>query len=86
MTHLDPQQTDKPTVQVRKLLERDLTEARTVLQRAFGTFLGATTPEYFVTDRNYVRSRWLADPSAALAAVIDGKLAGSNLASHWGTG
>ena len=85
MTHLDPQQADKPTVQVRKLLERDLAEARMVLQRAFGTFLGATTPEHFMTDRNYVRSRWLADPSAALAAVIDGKLVGSNLAARWGT-
>ena len=85
MTHLDAQRTNKPTVQVRKLLERDLTEARMVLQRAFGTFLGATTPELFMADRNYVRSRWLADPSAALAAVIDGKLVGSNLAARWGT-
>lgn len=54
-----------------------------MLQRAFGTFLCAPDPERFITDRNYVRSRWLADPSAALAAIVDGELGGSNLATRW---
>ena len=81
----DTPRTGRPTIEVRNLLEPELSEATLVLQRAFGTFLGAPDPERFMTDRNYVRSRWLADPSAALAAIVDGELVGSNLATRWGS-
>lgn len=67
------------------LVESDLAAATRVMQRAFGTFLGAPDPDRFMTDRNYVRSRWRADPSAALTAVVDGKVVGSNLVTAWGS-
>ncbi len=75
----------EPVVEVRALVESDLAAATRVMQRAFGTFLGAPDPDRFMTDRNYVRSRWRADPSAALTAVVDGKVVGSNLVTAWGS-
>ncbi|WP_333730456.1 GNAT family N-acetyltransferase [Mycobacterium xenopi] len=54
-------------------------------RRAFATFLGAPDPDSFWADREYVRSRWRTDPSAALAAELDGAVVGSNLATRWGS-
>jgi hypothetical protein len=36
-------------------------------------------------DAAYVRTRWLADPTAAFAAEVDDELAGSNFVSNWGS-
>ena len=77
--------TDTPVVEVRALRESDLVAATHVMQRAFGTFLGASDPDRFMADRNYVRSRWRADPTSALAAVVDGEVVGSNLVTGWGS-
>ena len=77
--------TDTPVVEVRALRESDLVAATHVMQRAFGTFLGSPDPDRFMADRNYVRSRWRADPTSALAALVDGKVVGSNLVTSWGS-
>ncbi|MCU1608806.1 MAG: GCN5-related N-acetyltransferase [Pseudonocardiales bacterium] len=55
-------------VDVRLLAEGDLVDADRVMRLAFGTFLGLADPMAFLGDGDYVRSRWTADPSAALAA------------------
>ncbi|MEE2638593.1 MAG: GNAT family N-acetyltransferase [Acidobacteriota bacterium] len=55
------------------------------MQRAFGTLLGAPEPDHFMSDRNYIRSRWRADPSTVFAAVADDLLVGSNVATRWGS-
>jgi len=39
----------------------------------------------FYPDRDYIRPRFRADPKAAFAAHVDGKLVGSNLVSRWGS-
>jgi GNAT superfamily N-acetyltransferase len=72
-------------VSVRPLQEADLPAARQICRLAFGTFLGVPDPSTFWADREYVSHRWHADPRAALAADVDGTLAGSNFATHWGS-
>ena len=52
---------------------------------AFGTFLGAPDPEKFWADRDYVYGRFGAEHVAAFAVDLDGKLAGSNFATRWGS-
>lgn len=44
---------------------------------AFGTFLGVPDPGGLFGDADHVRTRWRACPDAALAAELDGRLAGS---------
>ncbi|TAH38078.1 MAG: GNAT family N-acetyltransferase [Planctomycetota bacterium] len=75
----------QPEVTVRPLEERDLPAADRILRFAFGTFLGLPEPLSFMGDADYVRTRWLADPSAAFGAEIDGELVGSNFATSWGS-
>lgn len=72
-------------VDVRPLAEGDLVDADRVMRLAFGTFLGLAEPMAFLGDGDYVRSRWTADPSAALAAEADGRVVGSNFATRWGS-
>lgn len=72
-------------VVVRPLTEDDLGEADRIFRVAFGTFVGLPEPERFAGDADYVRSRWRAGPAAALAAEVDGRLAGSNFAANWGS-
>ena len=72
-------------VNVRPLAKEDLDEADRICRVAFGTFLGVPEPEGFFGDADYVRTRWKADPGAALAAELDGHLAGSNFAANWGS-
>jgi GNAT superfamily N-acetyltransferase len=76
---------DSAEVRVRPLIEGDLDEADRIFRLAFGTFLGAPEPEGFFGDADYVRTRWRADPGAALAAELDGGLVGSNFAANWGS-
>jgi GNAT superfamily N-acetyltransferase len=65
--------------------EDDLQEADRIMRLAFGTFIGLPDPVSFAGDADYVYTRYRADPLAALVAEIDGKIAGSNFALHWGS-
>jgi hypothetical protein len=56
---------------VRELRESDLPLADVILCSAFDTFTGVAS---LFGDRDYVRTRWLADPGAAFAAERDGQL------------
>ena len=73
------------SVSVRPMREPDLAEARPIFRVAFGTFVGAPTPESFWADREYVFTRWRADPGGSLVAEANGSLAGSNFATKWGS-
>jgi GNAT superfamily N-acetyltransferase len=72
-------------VTIRPLLERDLAAADRIFRLAFGTFLRLPDPLQFAGDSDWVRSRWLADASTALAAELDGEVAGSNFVTGWGS-
>lgn len=72
-------------VSVRPLEERDLEAADRIFRLAFGTFLGLPDPLRFFEGADYARGRWVADPTAAFAAELDGELVGSNFASNWGS-
>jgi hypothetical protein len=72
-------------VHVYPLAEQDLDEADRICRVAFGTFLGMPEPEKCFGDADHVRTRWKADPGAALAAELDGRLAGTNFATNWGS-
>lgn len=65
--------------------EGDLQEADRIMRLAFGTFIGLPDPMSFAGDADYIRTRYRADPSAALVAEVDGRIAGSNFALHWGS-
>ena len=77
--------TDAAEVNVRRLAAEDLDEADRICRVAFGTFVGMPEPEKFFGDADLVRTRWRADPGAALAAEVGGRLAGSNFAANWGS-
>jgi len=72
-------------VTVRAMREQDLPAADRIMRLAFGTFLGMPDPLKFMGDADYVRTRWLADPSAAFAAELAGELVGTNFATRWGS-
>jgi GNAT superfamily N-acetyltransferase len=72
-------------VLIRPMREGDLEEADRIVRLAFGTFLGLPDPMKFMGDANYVRTRYLADPPAALTAEINGRVVGSNFALDWGS-
>lgn len=70
---------------IRSMRDTDLEEADRIMRLAFGTFLGLPDPMKFMGDADYVRTRYRADPSAALVAEIDGRIVGSNFALDWGS-
>lgn len=70
---------------VRHLSKDELAEADRIVRLAFGTFLGLPDPMRFMGDGDYVRTRYAADPSAALAAELDGRLVGTNFVTRWGS-
>src|SRR5436189_4299245 len=72
-------------ITVRPLQESDLSGADKIMRLAFGTFIGLPDPMAFMGDANYVRTRWIANPSAAFAAEVNGELVGSNFATNWGS-
>jgi GNAT superfamily N-acetyltransferase len=72
-------------VVVRRLEEGELAEADRIMRLAFGTFLGLPDPMAFMGDADYVRTRWEADPTVALAAELDGRLVGTNFVTRWGS-
>jgi GNAT superfamily N-acetyltransferase len=65
--------------------EADLVEARRIFRVAFGTFIGVPHPEDFAADREYIFTRWRANPKAALVAEVNGALGGSNFVTNWGS-
>jgi predicted N-acetyltransferase YhbS len=76
-------QTSKPTdTIVRTLRESDPASADAILRSAFDTFTGVAS---LFGDKDYVRTRWLADPDAAFAAEREGELVGSNFVTRWGS-
>ncbi|MDT2008063.1 GNAT family N-acetyltransferase [Rhodococcus opacus] len=72
-------------VSVRPLAQADLDDADEIFRIAFGTFLGLPDPRTTFGSADLVRTRWAANPDAAFAAVVDGRLAGSNFAARWGS-
>jgi GNAT superfamily N-acetyltransferase len=70
---------------VSALDEKDLAEAARILRLAFGTFLGVPDPKSFWSDRDYVYGRQHDAHVASFGAKLDGKLAGSNFATNWGS-
>lgn len=55
------------------------------MRLAFGTFLGAPDPINVFGSRDYVRSRFVAEPSWGFVAERDGEVVGSNFAIRWGS-
>lgn len=75
----------KMDLKVRPLTQGDLRDADYITRMAFGTFIGLPNPANFGEGMDHIRTRWLADPKAAFAAEVDGKLVGSCLATRWGS-
>ena len=72
-------------IAVRPLVETDLVEADRVFRLAFGTEFGLPEPMAFRGDSDLVKTRWRADPPAALGAFRGGELIGSSFAARWGS-
>src|SRR3990170_6710177 len=72
----------KPRISVRPLREDDLAEADRILREAFDTFTGIKN---LFADKDYLRTRWRAAPDRAIAAEANGRLAGSNIITLWGS-
>ena len=72
-------------IQIRELREGDLAAADRVFRLAFGTRLGLPDPMAFYGDGDCIRTRWLADPTAAFAAESQGELIASIFAARWGS-
>ena len=70
---------------VRPLTENDIPTADRICRLAFGTVIGLHDPMQFFGDRDPIRTRFRADPPAALAAEVNGELVGSNFIAHWGS-
>jgi predicted N-acetyltransferase YhbS len=68
------------SIEIRLMQQSDIPQADRIMRLAFGTFLGLPDPLSFMGDASYVKNRYMADPSAALVAELDGKLVGSNFA------
>jgi GNAT superfamily N-acetyltransferase len=67
---------------IRLLQESELQTADRIFRLAFETFTQSTN---FFGDTDLMISHWKADPTAAFAAEVDGRLLGSNLATNWGS-
>jgi len=72
-------------ISIRPLRENDLATAEHIRRLAFGTWRRVPDPTTFGMDTDYIRTRWLANPSAGFGAEREGELVGSNLATDWGT-
>ena len=70
---------------IRLLTEDELGQADKIFRLSFGTFLGLPDPLSFFGDKDYIRTRFWADPSLSLAAEVDGKLVGTNFIANWGS-
>jgi GNAT superfamily N-acetyltransferase len=72
-------------ITVSPLRADELGEAVRIFRVAFGTFVGAPDPASFMGDRDLLTPRWRRDPSSVVAARLDGRLIGSNVATRWGS-
>jgi len=68
-------------IEVRPLVEDDVDGADRILRTAFGAFLNIDMDD----DTDVIRTRVRASHNAALAAFVDGTLAGSALVTLWGS-
>ncbi len=84
-TLTDDAHEDSGTAVVRQLRGDEVADAERIMRVAFGTFLGFPDPAAFGGDSDVVGSRWRSDPTRAYALDVDGCLAGSNLATNWGS-
>jgi len=82
MPTVEPSESD---VSIRRLEEPDLPAADRIFRLAFGTFLRLPDPMNFHGDADLIRTRWLADPSAAFGAFLADKIVGSNVVTKWGS-
>ena len=74
--------TSSLAISVRPLRESELDIADRVCREAFNTFVGV--PDLF-GDLDYVHTRWGTAPDLAIAAEVNGALAGSNFITCWGS-
>lgn len=63
----------------------DVAEAERLFHVAFGTFVGLPDPASFGGDKDLVSTRWHGKTAQGVVAEIDGKLAGSNMITKWGS-
>ncbi len=74
-----------PSIKIGPLKESDLPEADRIMRLAFGTFLGIPDPMNFMGDRNFIAPRFHSKHVKVLAARLDGRLIGLNVATRWGS-
>jgi GNAT superfamily N-acetyltransferase len=73
-------------IKIRQLEESDLASADRMFRLAFGTFLGLPDPMTFFGDADYVKTRFLADPTSTFSAESSsGELVGFNFVINWGS-
>jgi N-acetylglutamate synthase-like GNAT family acetyltransferase len=72
-------------VSIRPLKGAELDKADQIFRSSFGTFLGLPDPSAFMSGAELVRARWRSNPSAFLAAELDGEIVGSCYATNWGS-
>jgi GNAT superfamily N-acetyltransferase len=73
-------------IKIRQLAESDLDAADCMFRLAFGTFLGLPDPMTSFGNADYVKTRFLADPTSTLAAeFVNGQLVGFNFVTNWGS-
>ena len=70
---------------IRPLRESDISKADHVFRLAFGTFIGLQDPLTFFGDADFIRTRFMANPSRSFAAEDDGEIVGSNFVANWGS-
>jgi GNAT superfamily N-acetyltransferase len=70
---------------IRPFRESDISKADHIFRLAFGTFIGLKDPLTFFGDADYIRTRFMANPSGSFAAEVDGELVGSNFVTNWGS-
>ena len=74
-----------PGLEIAPLEPADLDAADRVTRLAFGTFIGLADPLSVFGDAEMLRSRYAAAPDRVFAARLDGEIAGSVVATRWGS-
>ncbi len=72
-------------IKIGPLKESDLPEASRIMRLAFGTFLGIPDPMNFMGDRDFIAPRFHSKHVKVLAARLDDRLIGLNVATRWGS-
>ena len=70
---------------IRPLRESDISKADHIFRLAFGTFIGLEDPLTFFGDAEFIRTRFMANPSGSFAAEVNDELVGSNFVANWGS-